>query len=221
MSRVPLSVFALDGPVVRGETGALWMSYLAARGVAAPSLVARLALIGVLDRRGVPLDLDGLAREVMAPFKGLPMAGMERALDGFVANRLLPAVRPQARRAMDELKARGHRIVVATAAIAPIAERLARHLPVDGWVAPELAPPAEGRFAGELAGPVTVGRARRYALERLAARRWPRWRLARVYGDRDSDAVLMDDAAEPVAVNPADPFRRVAEGRGWPVVQWA
>lgn len=221
MASVPLSVFALDGPVIRGETGALWVSYLAARGVAAPSLVARLALVSVLDRRGVPLDLDRLAREVMAPFKGLPLAGMERALDGFVVNRLLPAVRPDARRAMEELRARGHRVVVATSAIAPIAERLARHLPVDGWIAPELAPSADGRFAGELVGPVTVGRARRYALERLATRRWPRWRLARVYGDRDSDAALMADAAEPVAVNPMEPFKSTAERRGWPIVEWA
>jgi phosphoserine phosphatase len=221
MARVPLSVFALDGPVVRGETGALWVSYLAARGVAAPSLVARLALVSVLDRRGVPLDLDRLAHEVMAPFRGLPLAGMERALDGFVVNRLLPAVRPEAHRAMEELRTRGHRVVVATSAIAPIAERLARHLPVDGWIAPELAPSDDGRFAGALAGPVTVGGARRHALERLAGRRWPSWRLARVYGDRDSDAELMGDAEEPVAVNPAEPFKRVAERRGWPVVEWA
>jgi len=31
----------------------------------------------------------------------------------------------------------------------------------------------------------------------------------------------MDEAAEPVAVNPTEPFKRVAERRGWPVVQWA
>jgi len=100
MAGVPLSVFALDGPVVRGEAGVLWVSYLAARGFVPPQAVARLALVSVLDRRGVPLDLDRLAHESMAPFKGLPLAGMERALDGFVANRLVPAVRPQARRAM-------------------------------------------------------------------------------------------------------------------------
>ncbi|MFP4270711.1 MAG: hypothetical protein ACLFTL_09130, partial [Alphaproteobacteria bacterium] len=82
------------------------------------------------------------------------------------------------------------------------------------------APSADGRFAGELVGPVTVGRARRYALERLATRRWPRWRLARVYGDRDSDAALMADAAEPVAVNPMEPFKSTAERRGWPIVAW-
>lgn len=221
MAVVPLSVFALDGPVVRGEAGAIWISYLAARGFAAPGLVARVALVSVLDRRGVPLDLDRLAHETMAPFKGLPVAGMERALDGFVANRLLPAVRPEAQRAMEELRALGHRIVVATSAIAPIAARLARSLPVDGWIAPELAPPEDGRFVATLQGPVPVGRVRRRALERLATRRWERWRLARVYGDRDSDAALMDEAEEPVAVNPAEPFRRTSEHRGWAVVQWA
>jgi HAD superfamily hydrolase (TIGR01490 family) len=221
MAGVPLSVFALDGPVVRGEAGALWLSYLAARGVAAPGLVARIALVSVLDRRGVPLDFDRLAREMMAPFRGLPVAGMERALDSFVLNRLVPAVRPEAKRVMETLRARGHRVVLATSAIAPIAERLARHLPVDGWVAPELAPATDGRFAGELAGPVTVGRARLQALERLATRRWPGWRLARVYGDRDSDTALMSDADEPMAVNPAEPFRTMAERRGWPVLEWA
>jgi len=221
MAGVPLSVFALDGPVVRGEAGVLWVSYLAARGFVPPQAVARLALVSVLDRRGVPLDLDRLAHESMAPFKGLPLAGMERALDGFVANRLVPAVRPQARRAMEELRGLGHRIVLATSAIAPIAERLARHLPVDAWVAPELAASAGGRFAGALAGPVPVGDLRRRALHRLATDRWRAWRLARVYGDRDGDDALMRDAAEPVAVNPAEPFGRLAEGRGWPVVEWA
>jgi phosphoserine phosphatase len=216
-----LSVFTLDGAVLRGEAGALWISYLAARGVAPPDLLAKVAFVSVLDRRGVRLDLDRLARDAMAPFAGLPVSGMERALDGFVANRLLPAVRPQALGAMAELRALGHRVVVATTAIAPIAERLARHLPADGWVASTLAPADGGRFVAELAEPVAVGGARRRAVEELARRRWPRWRLARVYGDRDGDAALMDRAAEPVAVNPAEPFRRLAERRGWPVVEWA
>jgi phosphoserine phosphatase len=218
---IPLSVFALDGPVVRGETGALWISYLAARGVAAPALVARLALVSVLDRRGVPLDLDRLAHETMAPFDGLPVKGMERALDGFVANRLLPAVRPQALAAMQELRSLGHRLVLATSAIAPIAERLARFLPVDGWLAPRLVPPEDGRFAAKLAEPVTVGRERLSALERLATDRWERWQLARVYGDRDSDTALMDAAEEAFVVNPIEPFRTIAARRGWSVVEWA
>jgi phosphoserine phosphatase len=216
-----VSVFALDGPVVRGEAGALWISHLAARGVASPGLLAKVALVSVLDRRGVRLDLDRLAHDTMAPFEGLPVDGMDRALDGFVANRLLPAVRPQAMRAMAELRALGHRIVLATSAIAPIAERLARHLPIDAWVGSELAPAADGRFVGALEGPVAVGPARRDAVEDLAARRWPRWRLARVYGDRESDADLMRAAAEPIAVNPAEPFRSLARRHGWAIVDWA
>lgn len=221
MAPVSLAVFALDGPVVRGETGALWISYLAARGVAAPSLVARLALVSVLDRRGVPLDLDRLALETMESFRGLPVAGMERALDGFVANRLLPAVRPEAQRAMAELKALGHRIVVASSAIAPIVERLARHLPIDAWLAAELAPPEDGRFVARLAGPVTVGRERWNALQRVAGERWERWRLARAYSDRESDAPLLEQAEEAVAVNPGVNFRDLAARRGWAIVDWS
>lgn len=220
MSAVAVSVFDLDETLLRGQSGALWISYLVARKLAPPALLGRLALVEVMRKKGVDVDLDGAAREIAARFRGLPVSGMETAIEAFVENRLLPAIRPEATRALEELRALGHRVVVASTSIAPIVERVANRLGVDAWLATGLVPSTDGSFSGQLNGPLLIGQAKLAALLRLASFRWRDWRLARVYSHFETDVGLFQQAAEPVAVNPPDRLRAVAHARGWRVVHW-
>ena len=151
---------------------------------------------------------------------GRPTAAFEALIDPFVEDRLLPTVRRAARATMRARAADGCHVVLASAALAPLVGRIARHLPVDGWIATELAPPVDGAFVGRLASPVRHGAAKVAALAAYADARFDRWTLAHAFTDHESDLALLEAAERPTAVNPSPGLKRVARERGWPIVAW-
>ena len=217
---VPVAAFDLDGTVLRGQSGALWAWHLAGRRLVPARTALRVAALLVRYRRGATLDYDGLAREMLAGFTGQPTAAFEALIDPFVEDRLLPTVRRAARAAIAERVAEGCHVVLASAALAPLVARVARRLPVDGWIATELAPPVDGAFAGRLASPVRHGAAKVDALRAYADARFPAWELAYAFTDHESDLALLEAAARPTAVNPSPGLKRIARERRWPIAAW-
>ncbi len=157
---------------------------------------------------------------MLGRFKGHPVARFEALLDGFVERRLLPQVRGDARRTMAELRGRGVHVVLASAALAPIVARVARRLPVDGWLATELAASPDGVFSARLAGPVRRGPAKLEALVAYADSRFAAWTLGHAFTDHESDTALLEAATRPVAIAPSPGLARLARARGWPVIRW-
>jgi phosphoserine phosphatase len=114
-------------------------------------------------------------------------------------------------------RAAGREVWLATASCRYFVEALARRWGIDRVVA------TENRWEGDL----LTNRIRgencydmgklRMILAALDARP----PLVRFTSDHVSDLVVLDWADEPVAANPSGPLRRVAQSRGWPVVDWA
>jgi HAD superfamily hydrolase (TIGR01490 family) len=219
-SSVPIAAFDLDGTVLRGQSGALWAWHLAGRRLVPTRTALRVAALLVRYRRGARLDYDRLARELLAGFEGRSTAAFEALLEPFIEDRLMPTVRRDARATMARLRAEGCHVVLASAALAPIVARLAARLPVDGWLATELAPPVDGAFAGRLNGPVRHGPAKLEALVDYADTRFTVWHLEHAFTDHESDLALLEAARRPIAVNPSPRLKRIARERRWPVAPW-
>jgi HAD superfamily hydrolase (TIGR01490 family) len=216
----PIAAFDLDGTVLRGQSGALWAWHLAGRRLVPARTALRVAALLVRYRRGAALDYDRLAAELLAGFSGRPLAAFQALIDPFVEDRLLPTVRRSARTTMAALAAEGCHVVLASAGLAPLVARVARHLPVDGWIATELAPPVDGAFVGRLASPVRHGAAKVEALRTYADARFPAWELTHAFTDHESDLALLEAARRPTAVNPSPGLKRIARARGWPIAAW-
>lgn len=219
-SSVPIAAFDLDGTVLRGQSGALWAWHLAGRRLVPTRTALRVAALLVRYRRGARLDYDRLARALLAGFEGRSTATFEALLEPFIEDRLMPTVRREARATMARLRAEGCHVVLASAALAPIVARLAGRLPVDGWLATELAPPVDGAFAGRLNGPVRHGPAKLEALVDYADARFTIWHLEHAFTDHESDLALLEAARRPIAVNPSPRLKRIARERRWPVAPW-
>ena len=219
MSRA-VAAFDLDGTVLRGQSGSAWAWHLAGRRLIPARVAVRVAVLLVRYRQGAPLDYDRLAEELLGEFRGRPIAHFEALLDRFVADRLVPQIRREARATMARLEAEGAHVVLASAALAPIVERMAGHLPVAGWIATELAAPVDGAFAGRLGGPIRYGTAKLDAIRAHAEARFAAWRLTHAFSDHQSDLELLEAAELPVAVNPSPGLARIARARAWPIARW-
>jgi HAD superfamily hydrolase (TIGR01490 family) len=116
---------------------------------------------------------------------------------------------------------RGHRVVLVTGTLAPLARAMAHHFPNGLEVrATELAT-KDGRSTGRLLGAhLSFDEKARVVREEAAAFDIS---LAHsfAYGNEMSDVAMLKTVGHPVAVNPSSRLKHEAQKRGWAVHSWS
>jgi len=142
-------------------------------------------------------------------------------VDGFARKTLAGNIRPGARAAIARDKAAGRRVVMATASYRLYAKAIADALGFDDCIGTNSIIGLDERVHAKIDGENCYGPAKLRMIEAwLAAEKLERAHV-RFYSDHASDAPVFDWADEPVAVNPHDRLKRMAEARGWPVEDWS
>ncbi|HEV2489336.1 MAG TPA: HAD-IB family hydrolase [Candidatus Acidoferrales bacterium] len=116
--------------------------------------------------------------------------------------------------------ARGHRIFLVTGAPAPLAEIAARHLPLRVEIIATQLEERDGRWSGRIRGEHMCGAAKRRAIERIAAKAGIELACSFAYGDSYFDVDMLECVAFPAVVNPTELLNRLAQKRGWPILEW-
>lgn len=114
---------------------------------------------------------------------------------------------------LSDHQAAGRRVVVVSGAYQHIAEAFGRRLNADDV----LATPVEinnGSLTGRL-GQINVGQLKVQRLTHYLGKAI----LAAAYGDTKADTPMLELAAEPVAVCPDSALRKVAQARGWRILE--
>ena len=138
----------------------------------------------------------------------------------FAARTLKHNIRPGARAAIARDKAEGRRVVMATASYRLYAKAIADALGFDDCIGTNSVIGLDARVHAKIDGENCYGPAKLRMIEAwLSAQQLKRARV-RFYSDHASDAPVFEWSDEPVAVNPHDRLKRLAETRGWPVEDW-
>jgi HAD superfamily hydrolase (TIGR01490 family) len=131
-------------------------------------------------------------------------------------------VYPQLLARVAEEKAAGYRHIMATASYRLYVEAIAKRLGFDDVIATDLSTDSSGRVLARIDGhncydtaklELVKGWMDRHGLERANC-------YIRAYSDHVSDAPLLNFADEPFATNPHGPLARLAETKGWPILDW-
>lgn len=210
------AIFDLDRTVTRAPT---WTRFLIFVGGGRPGFWARMvAVAGVAA--GWRLGLAGRDRikaEALKTLRGFDRETLEARAAAFVARELATNIRPGARAAIAAHRARGDRLILASAAAELIAEPLARALGFDEVIATRLDWTAPG--APRLAGANCYGAEK---LRRIAERRALRPFAAPVhaYSDHVSDLAMLLAADHGYGVNPSAGLARAAPLHGIAIVDF-
>ena len=141
-------------------------------------------------------------------------------IDGFARKTLANNIRPGARAAIARDKEQGRRVVMATASYRLYAKAIADALGFDDCIGTNSIIGLDERVHARIDGENCYGPAKLRMIEAwLAAEKLERAHV-RFYSDHASDGPVFEWADEPVAVNPHDRLKRLAETRGWPVEDW-
>ena len=154
-------------------------------------------------------DRDSVKKRGLRTLSHLTKADFNAAADAFIAREVADGLRPGAVAAIQWHAQRSDRLVIATAAIAPIAEALGRALGFNDVIATQLdwapgAPPAP-----RLAGANCYGAEKRRRLEAAGL-----CDCDFFYSDHISDLDILLRAKHGIAVNPSSHLRTVAPARG-------
>ena len=131
-------------------------------------------------------------------------------------------VYPQLLARVAEEKAAGYRHVMATASYRLYVEAIATRLGFDDVIATDLSTDSSGHVLARIDGhncydaaklELVKGWMERHGLDRANC-------YIRAYSDHVSDAPLLSYADEPFATNPHGPLARLAETKGWPILDW-
>lgn len=142
----------------------------------------------------------------------------------FMREVIEPAIRPQAKALLRQHQEAGDAVVIVTATNEFVTRPIARALGVDELIAVALertpGPDRQGWITGGILGVPSFrdGKVTRVAAW-LAERGWT-WDSVHTtfYSDSMNDLPLLERVNHPVATNPDDRLRALAEARGWPVL---
>lgn len=141
-------------------------------------------------------------------------------VDSFAEGVLANNIRPGARSAIARDKTEGRRVVMATASYRFYAREIAERLGFDDCIGTNSILGLDERVHAKIDGENCYGPAKlRMISEWLAASGLERGHV-RFYSDHASDAPVFEWADEPIAVNPHDRLKRLADQRGWRQEDW-
>jgi HAD superfamily hydrolase (TIGR01490 family) len=176
----------------------LWQLLFVVRG-------ARAEEVEVLAERGV-MALRGVRPEQVAE---LVAGAMEPVLK--------PLLAPEVVDAAHGYRAQGHRVYIVSAALQEIVDALVADLGLDGGIG-TVCEVVDGSYTGRALRPLH-GKAKAEALRELAASEGLDLAASTAYSDSHSDLPFLEAVGHPVAVSPDRALRRVAQERGWPVLE--
>ena len=201
------SALALAGPfrehgvIGRGQLAkaAAWQLLFAARGASAET-VRKAAEDGLIVLKGFPVDdLRALVAGAMEPI-------------------LKPLVYQEPLNLVERHRERGEPVYIVSATLQEIVEELADELGFDGAIG-STCEIVDGVYTGRsLRGAHGDGKAA--AVRELAAQKGFDLEASTAYSDSHTDLPFLEAVGHPVVVNPDRELRRIAEDRGWPMLEF-
>jgi putative phosphoserine phosphatase/1-acylglycerol-3-phosphate O-acyltransferase len=129
---------------------------------------------------------------------------------------LVGQLQPFAPALIEEHKAKGTKLLLATTSPEPFVRPLAEALGFDDVVSTRWVQ-ADGTYTGETDGPFVWGRAKADAVAAWAEANGIALTRSHAYSDSYFDAPLLDSVGHPVAVNPDAQLTATATIKGWPI----
>ncbi len=209
--------FDLDRTLLHGGTGPVLSRAMLDLGLITRTLPGESLLYRVFETFGETLPSIGLARQATLVAKGRAADAFDAAADAAAAL-IDEMVHPFARTLIQEHKAAGRAVVLATTSPDHLVRPLAERLGFDDVIATTYAVGADGAFDGSLAGRFVWSRGKLAAVQAFAEERGISLAESYAYSDSIYDIPLLRAVGHPTAVNPDPRLALLAVARRWPIL---
>lgn len=212
------AIFDLDRTLLAGSSGPVFSEALRAAGIVTGNPVPGESLLFKLfDVVGETLPSMALARQAASLAKGRDQRAVQAAA-AEAAKVLARRIQPFAHAVLDDHRAHGRALVLATTTPHDLVDPLARLLGFDAVVATRYRVGADGRYDGTLDGPFVWSAGKLTAVRAWAGAHDVDLKESWFYSDSLYDAPLLMAVGHPVVVNPDPRMVVLAALRRWPTL---
>ena len=211
--------FDLDRTLLSGASAHVVSRVLRETGVVNRNIPGESLLYQVFETFGENLPSMVLGRQAVLAMKG-HSRDVVRAAAQTAASDLVAMVQPYASKVLDEHRANGLKVVLATTTPRDLIEPFAHLMGFDDVIATTYAVDADGNYTGELDGVYVWSRGKRDAVRTWALDNGVDLTGSFAYSDSVFDEPLLATVGHPICVNPDWRLRLMAAARRWPVTHF-
>ena len=211
--------FDLDRTLLQGGTGPHLTQAMVELGLVPRSLPGQGLLFKAFDLVGENLPSILLARQATLVARGKDQHSFDDAA-ARAAEVIAELVHPFALALIEQHKAEGRRVVMATTTPEHLIKPLADRLGFDDVLATRYGTKEDGRFDGSIRGPFVWSTGKLTAVRHFAAQHDIDLAESYAYSDSIFDVPLLEAVGQPAAVNPDPRLTMYAVARRWPIVHF-
>lgn len=212
-----LAIFDLDNTLLAGDSDYLWGQFLARQGIVDGEAYEATNKRYFEDYKAGRLDIHEFLAFSLQPLTLLPRNQLDALHVRFMHEVITPRITPQARALVDKHRQKHHTLLIITATNSFITGPISLAFGIPNLLAtePEI---VDGRYTGKVSGTPCFREGKVENLHRWLARHKLDLTHSWFYSDSHNDLPLLYEVTHPVAVNPDEQLRRVAEQHDWPIL---
>ena len=215
-----LALFDLDHTLLPIDSDYSWGEFTIRIGWCDAEQFAKQNDAFYADYQAGTLDIHEYVRFATEAFRRQGAQAATAAHAQFLREVVQPAIRPEALALLKKHREAGERLVIVTATNEFVTRPVAQALGVQDLIAVELERDASGWFTGEIRGTPSMREGKVTRLQQWLHDQGLSWDNVETtfYSDSRNDLPLLQRVTHPVATNPDDTLRQVAQDKGWPIL---
>lgn len=212
-----LAIFDLDNTLLSIDSDHAWGEFLLEQGAVDPVAYREANERFMADYNAGTLDMAAFLEMALKPLADNSPEQLSAWHQQFMVSKIEPNILPKAEELLARHRTKGDTLLIITATnrfiTAPIAERLG----VDHLIAvnPEV---KDGRYTGRVSGVPSFREGKVTRLEKWLEDQDLTMEGAWFYSDSHNDLPLLEIVEHPVAVDPDDTLREIANQRQWRIM---
>ena len=212
-----LAIFDLDNTLLSIDSDHAWGEFLLEQGAVDPVAYREANERFLADYNAGTLDMAAFLEKALKPLAENTPEQLAAWHQQFMASKIEPHILPKAEELLARHRTKGDTLLIITATNRFITGPIAERLGVDDLIAvePEM---VDGRYTGRVDGVPSYREGKVIRLQAWLEAQDLTMDGAWFYSDSHNDLPLLEKVDHPVAVDPDDTLRKVAEERNWRIM---
>lgn len=212
-----LAIFDLDNTLLSIDSDHAWGEFLLEQGAVDPVAYREANERFMADYNAGTLDMAAFLEMALKPLAENTPEQLAAWHQQFMASKIEPHILPKAEELLARHRTKGDTLLIITATNRFITGPIAERLGVDDLIAvePEM---VDGRYTGRVDGVPSYREGKVIRLQAWLEAQDITMDGAWFYSDSHNDLPLLEKVDHPVAVDPDDTLRKVAEERHWRIM---
>ena len=212
-----LAIFDLDNTLISIDSDHAWGEFLLEQGAVDPVAYREANERFMADYNAGTLDIAAFLEVALKPLTEHSPEQLAAWHQQFMASKIEPNILPKAEELVARHRTRGDTLLIITATNRFITGPIAERLGIDHLIAvePEI---IDGHYTGRVVGTPSYREGKVIRLQQWLEDHDVTMDGAWFYSDSHNDLPLLEEVKHPVAVDPDDTLRQVAEERQWRIM---